>query len=95
MFRNLVLGRLHPDADRARLTAAFRALEALGLEGTLEVRAGFDAGLREGGWDYAITGDFADVEAYRRYDLDDEHNRLRREEFGPLSSEIARVQLEL
>lgn len=95
MIRNLVLGRLHPDADRNRIARAFRTLEALGLEGTLEVRADFDAGLREGGWDYAITGDFADVEAYRRYDADAEHNRLRREEFGPLSSEIARVQLEL
>lgn len=95
MIRNVVLGRLHPDADRARIAAALRAVEELGVEGTLHVRAGLDAGLREGGWDYAITGDFVDVEAYRRYDLDEEHNRLRREEFGPLSAEIARVQLVL
>lgn len=94
MIRNVVLGRLHPDADRQRLAAALQALERLGVDGTIEVRAGLDAGLREGGWDYAITGDFADVEAYRRYDADAEHNRLRREEFGPLSAEIARVQFE-
>ncbi|MGN6253012.1 MAG: Dabb family protein [Marmoricola sp.] len=95
MIHNVVLGRLHPDADRERMAAALRAVEALDLEGTLWIRAGLDAGLREGGWDYAITGDFVDAAAYRRYDADEEHNRLRREEFVPLSAEIARVQLEL
>jgi hypothetical protein len=37
--------------------------------------------------------DLADADAYRRYDQDDEHNRIRRELLGPLCSEIARVQI--
>ena len=58
------------------------------------MRVGVDAGLREGNWSYAITADFIGEESYRRYDLDEEHNRVRREMFAPLSDEIARVQFE-
>lgn len=95
MIRNVVLGRLRPDADRELLTAGLEGLAALRTDGLLELRVGCDAGLREGNWDYAITADFADAEAYRRYDLDEEHNRLRREHFGPVSAEVARLQFEL
>ena len=95
MIRNVVLGRLRPDADPALLEAGLAAIAALRTDGMLEIRAGRDAGLRDGTWDYAITGDFADAEAYRRYDVDEEHNRLRREHFGPVSAEIARLQFEL
>jgi hypothetical protein len=51
--------------------------------------------LREGGWDYAITNDWADEASYRAYDADEEHNRLRREIFGVISREIARAQIEI
>ena len=95
MIRNVVLGRLRPGADEERLARALEGIRALTVEGMVEVRVGRDAGLREGNWDYAITADFADAEAYRRYDLDEEHNRLRREHFGPVSAEIARLQFEL
>ena len=39
--------------------------------------------------------DFPDEDAYRRYDLDEEHNRIRRELFAPISSEIRRIQFRL
>ncbi len=94
MIRNVVLGRLRPGADEQRLAEALRGVCALDVEGTVVVRVGRDAGLREGNWDYAITADFVDADAYRRYDLDEEHNRLRREQFAELSSEIARLQFE-
>ena len=95
MIRNVVLGRLVPGADEERLAQALQATKALAVEGTVEVLVGRDAGLRDGRWDYAIVADFADAAAYRRYDLDEEHNRLRREHFAPVSAEIARLQFEL
>jgi len=96
MIRNVVMGRLRPDADLDLLEAGFAGLRALcadaRIEGLLTLECGRDAGLRDGNWDYAITADLADEQAYRRYDEDDEHNRLRRENFGPVSEQIVRVQ---
>jgi hypothetical protein len=57
--------------------------------------SGFDLGLREGNANYAITVDLADEDAYRVYDLDEEHNRIRREMFAPISASIERIQFRL
>jgi hypothetical protein len=102
MIRNVVVGRLrHADdpsraaADSAQLDAALAAVETLPCVGRVSSRVGRDAGLREGGWDFAITNDWVDEDAYRVYDLDPEHNRLRAEGFGPVCTDIARVQLVL
>ena len=92
MIRNVVMGRLREDADLALLEAGLAGLRALRIDGLLRLECGRDAGLRTGNWDYAITADLADEAAYRRYDEDDEHNRLRREMFGPVSEQIVRVQ---
>jgi Stress responsive A/B Barrel Domain len=95
VLRNVVVGRLREGADEALLDEALRALLLLPMDGLLEMHVGRDAGLREGSWDYVITADFEDADAYRRYDADEEHNRLRRELFDVLSEEIARVQFEI
>ena len=92
MIRNVVLGRLHPDASAALLDEALTALQRVRVDGLLEMHVGRDAGLRAANWDYAITVDLVDADAYRRYDEDEEHNRVRRELFAPVSSEIARAQ---
>ena len=90
-----MVGRLRPGADEKLLAEALRGLLLLPLDGLLEMHVGRDAGLREGTWDYVITADFADADAYQRYDTDEAHNRLRRELFDVLSAEIARVQFEI
>jgi Stress responsive A/B Barrel Domain len=95
VIRNVVVGRLRQGADEEALAEALRGLLLLPLDGLLEMQVGRDAGLREGTWDYVITADFTDADAYRRYDADEEHNRLRRELFDVLSEEIARVQFEI
>jgi hypothetical protein len=102
MIRNVVLGRLREAAGPAQQAADAEMLQkglagiaALGLPGCLDMRTGTDLRLREGGWDYAITNDWADQASYRAYDADEEHNRLRREIFGVISREIARVQIEI
>lgn len=95
MIRNVVLGRLHDDADLERLDEALEAMRHLQVEGMLAMTTGRDAGLRPGNWSYSIVADFVDAAAYRRYDEEAEHNRLRREYFGPLSGDIARCQFEV
>ena len=94
MIRNVVVGRLRPGVDRADVEEALAAIVALRPPGCLDMRVGTDAGLRDGNWDFTITADFVDVDAYRRYDLEEEHNRIRRELFAPISEEIVRIQIE-
>ena len=93
--RNVVVGRLREGADPALLDAALAAIAALDLPGLLAMHVGRDLGLREGGWDFAITNDWADEDAYRGYDRDEEHERIRREQFAPICEQIVRVQLAL
>jgi hypothetical protein len=59
------------------------------------MHVGATLALRPGGWDFAITNDWRDVESYQVYDADEEHNRLRREVFAVICADIARVQFEL
>lgn len=92
MIRNVVVGRVRPDVPRARLEAALAAIVALDPPGCLSLLVGVDAGLRAGNWSFSITGDFVDEQAYRAYDLEDEHNRVRRELFAPICEELVRVQ---
>lgn len=93
MIRNVVMGRLHPGVAREAVEEALAAIVALAPEGCLDLRVGVDAGLREGNWDFAIVADFVDEDAYRRYDLDAEHNRVREQLFAPISAQIVRLQL--
>jgi stress responsive alpha/beta barrel protein len=92
MIRNVVMGRVRPDVSPETIEAALAAIVALDPPGCLDLKVGVDAGLREGNWSFSIVGDFADEAAYRAYDLDEEHNRIRRELFAPISEEIARIQ---
>ena len=92
MIRNIVVGRLRRDAPPEAVEEALQALLGLRPDGLIEMRAGRDAGLRAGNWSYAITADFVDADAYRRYDLEEEHNRIRRELFDPISESIVRIQ---
>jgi hypothetical protein len=42
-----------------------------------------------------LTCDLVDDDAYRIYDADPEHNRIRRAMFAPLSAFVERVQFRL
>lgn len=96
MIRNVVMGRVHPQVPAEQVEAALQALRDLRVEGVqLHLVAGQDLGLREGNAGYAITVDVADEDTYRAYDRDEEHNRIRRELFAPISSSIDRVQFRL
>ena len=94
MIRNVVVGRLRPGVDLAAVEPALQAMVALRPEGLIDARVGVDRRLRAESWDFAITSDFVSEQAYRSYDEDPEHNRVRQELFGPLCAEIVRVQFE-
>ena len=94
MIRNVVMVSLKADANAAevaRIQDGFRAME---LPGAISYTLGDDLGLREGNWSFAIVADFADADAYRHYDADAEHNRLRGL-LAPMIERIARCQFEL
>jgi hypothetical protein len=100
MIRNVVLGRLReaPDEeaaarDRARLEEGLAGIAGLELPGRVDSRIGLDAGLREGGWSFAITNDWMDADAYRAYDADEEHLRYRAM-LAEVCADVARVQFE-
>ncbi len=101
MIRNVVAGRLRPAEDEAQRAAdaalmrqGLAGIAALRFPGLLAMAVGTDEGIRDGGWDFAITNDWQDADAYRVYDTDEEHNRIRREIFAVICQDIARVQFE-
>jgi hypothetical protein len=102
VIRNIVVGRLRAAQDPAQQAADARLLQeglagiaALKIPGLLAMAVGTDVGLREGGWSFAITNDWQDAAAYRVYDLDEQHNRLRREIFAVICQDVARVQFQV
>jgi hypothetical protein len=102
VIRNVVVGRLRATddpnqraVDVAMLHEGLAGIAALQLPGLLAMNVGCDLGLRSGGWTFAITNDWQDADAYRVYDADEEHNRLRREIFAVICEEIARVQFRI
>ena len=97
MIRNVVVGRVRDGVDPADVQAALDAIRDLPVLRELGATAvvGPDLGLKEGNGAFAITVDLTDEDAYRRYDDDPEHNRVRREMFGPLLDDVVRVQIRL
>jgi hypothetical protein len=94
VIRNVVMIRLDPDHDPDAVRDLMVRFAGLDCPGTLSYTIGADLGLREGGWSLAIVADFVDVDAYRGYDADVEHNRLRAL-LAPMAQETARVQFEV
>ncbi len=96
MIRNVVVGTVRPGVPPEQVEAALQALRELAMGGVpVGIVAGQDLGLRPGNASYCLTVDFPDEDAYRAYDLDDEHNRIRRELFAPISESIQRIQFHL
>jgi hypothetical protein len=94
MIRNVVLVKLAPDQDPVAVAKAKQAFLDLKCPGTLSYVIGDDLGLRDGNWSFAIVADFTDADAYRAYDLDEDHNRARAR-LLPMTEQIARLQFEM
>jgi hypothetical protein len=87
----VVLAKLKTGHDAAEVADIQHGLRSLNCPGTVQYTIGSDAGLRDGNWDFVIVADFADEQAYRGYDEDAEHNRLRAR-LAPMVDQIARAQ---
>jgi hypothetical protein len=92
MVRNVVILHLKPGTPPEAVPALKDALEAMKIPGLLRLMVGRDLGLREGNADVAIVSDLTDEAAYRVYDADEEHNRIRRELVAPIAASIERCQ---
>lgn len=90
------MGRVRPGVGIDEVEQALQQIREMRVDGVeCHLVAGVDLGLRDGNAGYAITVDLADEGAYRIYDRDPEHNRIRAEVFAPISESVDRVQFRL
>ena len=101
MFRHIVMFKWKDGVTaelEAQIASGLRAC-ALALSGTLAYEAGPDLGIEPSPgaivFDFALVGDFEDEAAWRAYDTDSEHNRLRAELIRPVIAERAQAQFNI
>lgn len=95
MIRHVGLFILKPGTTAAQVEPWVGAIKAMTTPGLLNHTWGLDLGLREGNASMAAIFDFADEAAYRAWDTDDEHNRIRRELMQPILVRAERCQYRL
>jgi hypothetical protein len=95
MIRNIVLFSVKVGTRMEKIDAVVRAMTAIGFAGASRWELVRDLRLREGNLPYAFVSEFEDEAAYRAYDLDAEHNRIRRELLAPIVDRIERFQYEV
>ena len=93
-IRHVSIFKLKDGADVAKFRAGLDLLRQR-VPGFVRSAYGSDAGLKAGNADFGVTFDFAEEAAYRKWDTDPEHERIRRELIFPLMSSVTRVQFEL
>ena len=93
VIRHVVLFELAPGYDPAELADVQEGLRNLNRPGTVGYTIGNDLGLTEGTWTFGIVADFADLESYRGYGEDPEHDALRAR-LAAMATRVARVQFE-
>ncbi len=93
--RHVVLLTWKEGTDAAAVRAVAEGLAALpdAIPELREYRFGADLGIADGNADFAIVGDFDDVEAWRRYQEHPEHQRVIVELIRPILASRAAVQL--
>ncbi|MCC5952864.1 MAG: Dabb family protein [Acidimicrobiia bacterium] len=97
MIRHVVLFRWVADAtpgQRASVADALSTLPGI-IEEIREYRFGPDAGINEGGWDFAVVADFDDADGYLAYRDHPRHREVVTEVIQPIAADIARVQYRL
>jgi heme-degrading monooxygenase HmoA len=97
MIRHVVLFRWTEgmtEEIEKQATAELTALAST-LEGLRAYRAGPDAGLVEGNFDYAVVADFDDADSYLAYRNNPEHQDIIRRLTAPNMAARASVQYEI
>lgn len=90
-----MLVRFKPEARAEQIAAVERAMKAIRFKGCRRWELARDLGLRDGNMPYAFVAEFEDEAAYRAYDTDTEHNRIRRELLSPIVDKLERFQYEV
>jgi hypothetical protein len=86
MIRNVTLVEFKPGTTTAYIDEITAAMRGLKISGMLHLSMGPDLSLKDGNMHYAVVADFVDTTAYRAFDEDPEHGRIRREMTGPALS---------
>jgi hypothetical protein len=94
LITHIYVAKLKAGTSDDQVATWLQAIDALKIEGMLEIRSGPDLGLREGNWDVAITADFSDAAAWQRYNDDALHNQIRNEHAKPIVEQQQRVQFQ-
>jgi hypothetical protein len=94
MFHHIVLFSWNNQVPAGHELVAQQELlkYATTLSGLVSYHCGPNAGLTEGAADFAVTAVFENEAAWHAYDTADEHNRIRREVFGPYVAERKVIQ---
>jgi hypothetical protein len=96
-LRHVAMFRFASGTTEDRVKALADGLDRLpAAVGTmLDYRHGRDLGINDGAYDYAVVGDFADVDAFLAYRDHPDHLALRRDLVEPIVAERHQVQFEL
>jgi hypothetical protein len=92
MIRNVVLVKLKAGAQPEQVERLSNELQGLQTPGLINLTVATNAGLREGNMDLVIVVDLEDEAAYKLYDEDPEHNRIRRDLVAPVVERMERIQ---
>jgi Stress responsive A/B Barrel Domain len=92
VIRNVVLLKLKAETPPEKVERLINELQGMQIPGLINISTGTDAGLREGNMDFVIVVDLEDEAAYRIYDEDAEHNRIRRDLVAPITERVERLQ---
>jgi hypothetical protein len=95
VIRNVTVIEFKPGTSREYLDQITEAMRNVSVPGMHNLTMGADLGLKDGNLHYAVVADFDDAEAYRRFDSDPEHERIRQELTRPAFVRYERVQYEL
>jgi hypothetical protein len=95
VIRNVVLLKLKAETPPEKVERLVNELQGMQIPGLINISTGTDAGLREGNMDFVIVVDLEDEAAYRIYDEDAEHNRIRRDLVAPITERAERLQYKM
>ncbi|MDP9280521.1 MAG: Dabb family protein [Chloroflexota bacterium] len=91
MIRHVSVFTLKDGVDVRRVTTALDEIRDR-VPGPIAHAYGPDAGLRAGNGGFGVSFDFDDEAAYRAWDTNPEHERIRRESILPLLAGVVRCQ---
>lgn len=96
MFRHVVMMRWKagtPASAVAEITDALRHLHAA-WPSLVDYRYGPDLGVQDGSWDYVVVADFANVDDYREFRDDPDHQAMISRLIAPHRADRAAVQFD-